>query len=177
MRTGVAPLILAMITIGMTVVTVYTDFRWGKIFNRLTVPMIVLGVALNLVWRGEDGLLRAGEGVLLGFTFFAVSAVFGRLLGGGDVKLLMAIGALQGPDFLMWTLFYMALVGAALAIALALYRGVLTPRVRYLTASCYLRMAPGAPIARAEAKGGPRLPYAIAIAMGSVTTLLLMRPA
>lgn len=116
--------------------------------------------------------MLSAQGVGVGLVLFLVSALFGRLLGGGDVKLLMAIGALQGPHFLMWTLFYMALAGAVLAIAVALYHGILGQRVRALAASCYLRVAQGMPMEMNEAGGGPRLPYAIAIGVGSLVAFV-----
>ena len=175
MTMDTATLTLVSITIAITVVAIYTDIRWGKIFNVLTVPVVVVGLVLNFVWGGSAGLVRSAEGIGLGLALFLVSALFGRLLGGGDVKLLMAIGALQGPYFLMWTLFYMALAGAALAIGVALYHGVLGQRLRYLAASCYLRMAQGVPMEMNEASGGPRLPYAIAIGMGSMAAFLFLR--
>jgi prepilin peptidase CpaA len=166
---------LAVITIVITAISVYTDIRWGKIFNAFTLPALGLGLVINGVARGTGGLWLSGEGLLLGFGLFVVSAVFGRLLGGGDVKLLMAIGALQGPHFLMFTLLYMALTGAALAIAVGLYHGILGQRLRALAASCYLRAAQGVPMEMNETGGGPRLPYAIAIGVGSLTTLVLTR--
>ena len=168
-------LTLGIITVAITAVAIYTDVRWGKIFNALTVPVVLAGLVLNFVWGGTAGLARSAEGIGLGLALFLVSALFGRLLGGGDVKLLMAMGALQGPHFLMWTLFYMALAGAALAIGVAVYHGVLGQRLRFLVASCYLRMAQGVPMEMNEAAGGPRLPYAIAIGVGSMAAFLFLR--
>jgi prepilin peptidase CpaA len=166
------PMALTILLVG---IAIYTDVRWGKIFNRLTLPAVGVGLLVNGLWQGTDGLLRSGEGILLGLALFLVSALFGRLLGGGDVKLLIAIGALQGPHFLTWTLFYMALAGAVLAIAVGLYHGILGQRLKALIASGYLRMAQGVPMEMNESGGAARLPYAIAIGLGSVTTLILMR--
>ncbi|NLO74589.1 MAG: prepilin peptidase [candidate division WS1 bacterium] len=172
MTLDAATLILGLVTIVITGVAIYTDIRWGKIYNFLTMPALGLGLVLNFALRGEEGLMLSAQGVGVGLVLFLVSALFGRLLGGGDVKLLMAIGALQGPHFLMWTLFYMALAGAVLAIAVALYHGILGQRVRALAASCYLRVAQGMPMEMNEAGGGPRLPYAIAIGVGSLVAFV-----
>jgi hypothetical protein len=44
--------------------------------------------------------------------------------------------------------------------------------VRALAASCYLRVAQGMPMEMNEAGGGPRLPYAIAIGVGSLVAFV-----
>jgi hypothetical protein len=48
---------------------------------------------------------------------------------------------------------------------------VLGKRLRYLGASLYLRINQGVPMEMNEAAGSPRLPYAIAIGLGSVVAL------
>jgi len=163
--------IVAALTILIVAIAVYTDVRWGKIFNAVTLPGMIIGLAVNGALGGVEGLWLSFQGLLLGFALFLVSAFFGRILGGGDIKLLMAIGALQGPVFLIWALFYTAIIGAVLAIALGLYRGVLAKSLRSLVASCYLRLAQRVPMELNEATGGPRLPYAIAISLGSLVAL------
>ena len=110
----------------------------------------------------------------MGLGLLLVSAFFGRLLGGGDLKLLIAIGALQGPAFLGWTVVYTALVGGVLALGVALWRGVLGERLRLLVASTYLRLAQGVPMEMTEAGCGPRLPYAIAVWLGSLVALAVL---
>jgi prepilin peptidase CpaA len=168
------PIIVAMATVLISAAAVYTDVRWGKILNVLTFPAMLTGVVVNTAFKGGDGLLLSLGGLGLGFGLFIVSALFGRILGGGDIKLLMAVGALQGPYFLAWAIFYTALVGGALAIAVGLYRGVLGQRLRFLVASIYLRLTQGVPMEMHEAKGGPRLPYAIAIALGSIVAICVL---
>ncbi|HEY3396530.1 MAG TPA: A24 family peptidase [Armatimonadota bacterium] len=167
-------LAIAILTVAITGIAVYTDVRWGKIFNALTLPALLAGLVLNGLYSGIDGLILSVEGIALGFAMFIVSALFGRILGGGDIKLLMAVGALQGPYFLAWAIFYTALAGAVLAIGVGLYRGVLGQRMRLLVASLYLRMSQGVPMEMHEATGGPRLPYAIAISLGSVVALVVL---
>jgi prepilin peptidase CpaA len=168
------PLVLAVLTILIVGIAVYTDVRWGKIFNALTASALLVGIAIHAVADGWSGALLSLEGAALGFALFLVSALFGRILGGGDIKLLMAIGALQGPYFLAWAIFYTALAGAVLALAVGLYRGVLGQRLRSLGASLVMRASQGVPMEMHEVAGGPRLPYAIAIAVGSLVAMLVL---
>src|SRR5579864_7601131 len=42
--------------------SVYTDVRWGKIFNKITFPLILTGFFLNTLFRGFAGSLTSLEG-------------------------------------------------------------------------------------------------------------------
>ena len=86
----------------------YTDLRTGLIKNHLTFPVMLIGFALNYVLRGGAGALDALLGTILAFAllYLPYSVVW---QGAGDVKLMMAVGALEGWRFaLVAFLFYMA---------------------------------------------------------------------
>lgn len=160
----------------LAIAAAYTDLRWGKIFNALTVPFALLGLILNSVGGGWEGLLLSMEGLAVGFGLWLVSGFLGRILGGGDIKLLMAFGALQGPAFLLLTLFYGALIGGVMALVVALRRGLLVKTFKSLGTSIYMRAACAAPMgleAGNDSDGQVRLPYAIALAVGAILTLAL----
>jgi len=166
--------VLTALTILLVIVAAYTDIQWGRILNALTMPGILLGLILNSVRAGSEGLLLSLGGIALGLCLFLVSAVFGRIVGGGDVKLLMAVGALQGPSILVWALFYAAIIGGILAILIAVRHGILMDKIKALFASCYLRLACKVPMDIQEGPaGGPRLPYAIAISSGTLVAMLM----
>ncbi|MFV1959997.1 MAG: prepilin peptidase, partial [Planctomycetota bacterium] len=76
---------------------VWTDVRDGKVYNRLTYPAALLGLVLNATVRPPGvGLGQASLGLAVGFIpLFLAFAVGG--LGGGDVKLMGAVGAFLGP--------------------------------------------------------------------------------
>lgn len=151
---------------------VYTDVRWGKIFNRLTMPAIVLGLIINSLTGGIDGFVHSIAGVGLGLGLFLISCLLGRILGGGDIKLLMAVGALQGPKFLAWTMLCTAIIGGVLAVIIAVRHGILLEKIKALFASCYMRLTFRVPMEMDDsAATQPRLPYAIAISLGTVATI------
>ncbi len=167
---------LTGLTLLLVAIAVYTDVRWGKIFNALTAPGIVLGLILNSIRHGSAGLLFSLAGIGLGLGLFVLSCLLGRILGGGDVKLLIAVGALQGPLFLMWALFYAAIIGALLAIIVSLAHGILLHKLKSLLTSCYLRLACRVPMDIQEDEAtGPRLPYAIAISCGTLAAFLVLQ--
>ena len=160
----------------MVAIAVYTDVRVGKIFNLLTGPCILLGLALNAAWGGLDGVGLSIEGIGLGLGIFIASSLFfGRLLGGGDIKLLMAIGAIQGPTFLLWTSIYMAISGGILAVIVSGFRHDFIPSLKRLWASIVLRVFAQVKVDVSDASSTARLPYAIPIALGSLAALWVLQ--
>ncbi|MGD9498403.1 MAG: prepilin peptidase [Armatimonadota bacterium] len=151
----------------LTAIAVWTDIRWGKVLNAVTVPFAALGLVLNTVGGGWDGLLLSIGGVGMGFVLWLASRLAGRILGGGDIKLLMALGALLGPVFVLWTFVVGALLGGILAITLALRRGRLQSALRQMAAGVYARAAVAAPMEIGEGSGELRLPYAVALSAGA----------
>src|SRR5688572_12919367 len=79
---------------------VVTDLRSRRISNRLTVPVMALGLAAGGLWGGWGGLANSVSGLLLGAALLLLPWVFGAL-GGGDLKLMAAVGALKGPYFVL----------------------------------------------------------------------------
>jgi len=149
----------------------YTDIRWGKIFNWMSLSFALFGLTLNSVAGGWGGLLMSLAGIGAGFALWLVSNFLGRILGGGDIKLLMAFGALLGPMFMLWTFAWGALIGGAMALAMAIRRGLLTKTLRQMGASIYLRAAFSEPMEIADGAGAVRLPYAIALGAGALVTI------
>jgi prepilin peptidase CpaA len=155
----------------LLLISVYTDIRYRKIYNGVTTTFAVLGLGLNIYLRGWWGVVFSVEGVLLGLALFFLSAFLGRILGAGDCKLFAAVGALQGPNMLAWCILYALIAGGVLAIIVALYRGVLKPALSRVGKSLYMRAAHGVPMDIATAGEKMRLPYALAIAIGTIVAV------
>lgn len=147
-------------------VACWTDLTTRRIPNRVTVGGMLLGVALHAL-HGFGGLTGSLFGIaaalLLAAPFFATGVI-----GGGDAKLLMAVGAFFGPVQFLWAALAIAAAGGVLALAEAARRRMLGP----VLASCgrlllaWLTVGP-----RAASGFGPRqplaVPYGVAIAAGS----------
>jgi prepilin peptidase CpaA len=157
--------VLAMI-LGVLSIAVVTDLHDRKIYNVLTLPTMLLGIAINIFMNGSLGLLVAVSGLLLGATLFLVPvALLGR--GAGDLKLLAALGALGGPVFVFWTALWTGVAGGIFALGVLIYRR----RFGVVLADLALDVGAGQfPVARSNI----RLPYAVPIAAGAVMTLVLM---
>ena len=149
----------------------YTDIRWGKIFNWMTVPFAILGLSLNTIDGGFGGLVLSLSGIGAGFALWLVSNFLGRILGGGDIKLLMAFGALLGPMFMLYTFAIGAVVGGVMALVIAIRRGMLAKVMKQMGTSIYMRAAFSSPMEITDGAGEVRLPYAIALGIGAVLSI------
>jgi prepilin signal peptidase PulO-like enzyme (type II secretory pathway) len=92
----------------------YYELKENKIYNVLTVPAIALGLLLGML-EGQPRFYLMGL-VVGGGLFFFPYMVSGLtrprpVIGGGDVKLAAAIGALMGMWFVLWTTYYAIFLG------------------------------------------------------------------
>jgi len=157
--------------LGVVAAAVYTDLRFGRIPNGLTLGGAALGLLLKLLSGGLQGALAGVEGWLLGagllFAFFALGA-----MGAGDVKLLAAVGAIEGPAFAFNAFVFTGIAGGVIALLVTLKRR----RVGYLATTVATQLQAlvytGGIIRPKDAGASPlRFPYGLAIAAGSVAAL------
>jgi prepilin peptidase CpaA len=96
-----------------------TDVRQRRIPNRLTGPMILLGIAWSVSVAGGTGMRGALLGmVVTGLPFIALWLLSGS--GAGDAKLMLGIGAWLGPGNGVVALLGVALCGGVLSLAYAI---------------------------------------------------------
>lgn len=111
-------LLLASILTLFVLAVSFFDFRERRIPNFLTFPAAGIGLLLNLVLAGAGGLLMGLKGLGLGFVLLVIPYAVGGMKA-GDVKFLMAIGALVGPGDVVRSLLATVLcypVFAAIAV-------------------------------------------------------------
>ncbi len=154
----------------LLVVCLYTDLRHGRVPNRYTLPAVLVGVALNAWqggWMGARGsLLAAGIVFIFGITVANLAQV-----GAGDLKLLMAVGALRGPRFLLFTVIAMGIAGGLLAVAYMIRRKRM-PETGVLAWAMAMNISSKGKLAGMLDAG--KLPYTIPIAIGCTTALILL---
>ena len=113
-------------------ISAYTDLQWGKVFNWLTFPAMVAGLVVNYLigdvsGLGDDltrnyNLLSSLFGLGMGLGILGIFFLAGAV-GGGDVKLAGAIGALMGWYFLLHALLFASFVGGMMAVAVGIWHG------------------------------------------------------
>lgn len=109
--------VTALMLVGCSIASI-TDATTGKILNVLTGPMVVAGLALN-AWAGN---WEVGVWGFVLATQIHLPLFFARIEKGGDVKLLMGIGACMGPTFILNTSFWYACLYLMVGPLVLLYR-------------------------------------------------------
>ena len=159
------------LALSLTALAALVDLRSGRIPNAITYPAIVFGLLLGL-WPGGVGELGLGDralGLALGFVPAFVLFV-GGVLGGGDVKLLAAVGAIVGYPLVGEVLAYSCLVGAAIAIGVLVWKARLGDTLRGIAATAGMTwLGETAPPVPAR---DLRIPLGAAIFGGTVWTLV-----
>ena len=164
-------LVREALVIALVAVAAYTDLRWTKIYNAATAPVIAAGLLLNALWGSDVGLLGAVEGVALALGLFMLSQVCGGCMGGGDIKLLAAIGAVGGARFLLLSFCAATVIGALMAIVTALRHRQLIATCSRCLACGACRLGTGTAVPLDTGEGSLRIPYAVAIAGGVLACL------
>jgi len=174
MKIGYLTQVMLIIILGIAVAT---DIRYQKIPNWLTFPVMLAGVILNSVSMGLQGFLFSIGGILVGI----MAMIFPYLMGGmgaGDAKLMGAVGGLLGPKEVCIAFLLTALIGGIYALGmLAYYGGVRETVVRYWQMLKIFFMAGKVnyiPPSANETR--PRLRYGVAIALGTLITVIMKDP-
>jgi prepilin peptidase CpaA len=152
------------------------DVGTHRIPNYVTVTGVL--VALGLRGAGSGAMLLAGlAGALMAFAVSFSIYILGGL-GGGDVKLLTAVGAFLGPRRLVTALLATALVGGIMALVQIIRRRALKRTIAGvggLIRGFWLRWFSGGSIQATptlDTPGAITVPYGLAIAIGAVAGLL-----
>ncbi|RMD99347.1 MAG: prepilin peptidase, partial [Deltaproteobacteria bacterium] len=151
------PDLLLLVVLGIALVT---DLKDRKIYDWTTLPAIGVGVLLaagRAAYHEKWGILL--DSLLGGGVAFVIFLILGLLGGmkGGDIKMMTAIGAIEGVTFLLPALVYIFLAGGIFALGHLLVTGKFRPYLRYLTFPLLRPLFPR--LARAEKPAPTWLPY------------------
>lgn len=161
------------IAIAISLAACMTDIKSRRIPNWLTFGSAAAAVLFHAVTGGSGGLLAAGGGWVLGLALFLLPFALGGL-GGGDVKLVAALGAWLGPGMTIWLVLYTGIAGGVAALVVATARGYLATALRNIwLLLAHWRVSGVRPLAEVSLAGssGPRLAYAVPIFIGTVVTV------
>jgi prepilin peptidase CpaA len=118
------------IVVALVIAAAYFDIKYKKIPNKLTLPAVLIGLTLNSITFGLSGTLDSLYGVLIGFALIALYGL--GMLGAGDIKLFMAVGALLGWELGGVSIISSILVGGVAGAIVLIMRKNGVKRFTYL---------------------------------------------
>jgi prepilin peptidase CpaA len=171
-------LLLAALLIAAAV----SDWRTLRIPNALTFGGTACGLALAAVLPSDGqglpwSLAGAGVGLAALMPLYAL-----RILGAGDVKLMAMAGAFLGAQGTLFALLYVVAAGGVAALAFAAARGSLGRMlgnawaiVRWIAFATFAGQPPA--VAHPPSGSAGKLPYGVAICLGTLASIALAPPA
>lgn len=158
-------------------IVIYTDLRWRKIPNRITIGFAIEGIILLVFNKGWNGILLG----IAAFMFGAVLLLLPFLLGGigaGDVKMMGTIGVFlvsAGYLIIVWACLVSMVFGGLIAIIASLRKNKLLASVRNAMWELF-SLVFGAPALRRFNKNRENndidyIPYSLALVLGTLTVV------
>jgi prepilin peptidase CpaA len=161
-------LLLGATLFGAGAWAVREDLLFHRISNRLNGALLCVGLAIRMLAGGWSGLEQSLLGVLVGLGCLLPFYV-ARAMGAGDVKFQAATGALLGPYDVFIAAICTLLIGAVLAVTYLTVGAARAVARAPAGTSWTMRIAHGH--LRLQELRRERMPYALAIALGSLTAL------
>jgi prepilin peptidase CpaA len=163
------------IALSVAAIACVWDLRCRRIPNALTLGAAAAAIGFHAIAGGIGGGLSSVGGWLVGVAILFLPFALGGL-GGGDVKLLGALGAWVGPADAVWLALYTFIAGGVLAVVIAAVRGYLPQAGRNIRSLLmFWRVMGVRPMPSLTLRSGsaPRMAYAAPILAGTVVTLWL----
>lgn len=99
----------------LLIISSITDLGFGKLYNVINLPFLLIGLFFHLWMNGKSGAEGAALAVGCAFILFFPLYLL-KIFAAGDVKLLMAIGAWSNPRYLLELCSYSILLGAMVGL-------------------------------------------------------------
>lgn len=139
--------LIVVLALFVSVFAAATDLCNGRIPNKLTFPAMLIGLGLHGIVHGIAGLIASLLGLVIcaGVPGILYKATKGAGIGGGDIKLFAALGAILGPSsglevefsafllvgiYALFRLAYQGRLWGTLVTTLRVVAGVLVPSLR-----------------------------------------------
>jgi prepilin peptidase CpaA len=168
------PLVIDVCALVLLVVCAIWDVRYRRIPNWATLPGIALGLGMNGLLNGWAGVKMSGIGFLVGFGALLIMFALGWM-GGGDIKLMAAVGALKGSPFVLWALFFSLIVGAVIGIAALIWNRKTLRTFKNIFQFLGSRLLPFLPIPKNDLRPEEtqKIPFGLAIVLGTIWAMAM----
>ena len=147
----------------------FSDWRSRRIPNWLTVGGLLLGIAANSLLRGWPGAKDSLQGAGLGFLLL-LPFVVAKGIGMGDLKMVVALGALLGPANLLTVLVLGVFVNALMAAVMIVQKKRVRETARNLAhmLGAFVRMHLPGPELTLDNPNLVKVPFGVAIAIAVI---------
>jgi prepilin peptidase CpaA len=180
------PTIWNAVVVSFALTAAAGDARWRKIPKSLTTAAMLAGLSFH-AFKAIHGLTMGGSirggifefgysaaacliGFAIGLTFFQLGAI-----GGGDVKLIMALGAMLGLPRWLFAMEVAIFAAAAIALIQALRRGLLKQTLANIVDTFRWVLTKGVrqhPVINVSNAAMLRAPFGIAAAVGTLAAVI-----
>ena len=155
----------------------FTDVRREKIPNWITYPGVLVGLVGHALSGGlmgdgplELGLAGSAVDLAVGFLPLMVAWLAGGI-GGGDAKVMGAVGALTGWRFTLAAMLYGFATAAVMALAVMIAKKTTRRTLGRVWRFLVLLMAPGRPVDPAT-ESSSKIPFGLALCIGAAVALI-----
>ncbi|HAU32096.1 MAG: Peptidase A24A prepilin type IV [Desulfotomaculum sp. 46_296] len=155
------------------------DLKTRRIPNWLTFSAAASGLIACYQLLGWPGLYFGAKGLVMGILVFLIPFLFGGM-GGGDVKLMGAIGAFKGVHFILITAILAAVWGGILALAALFWKRKRAVLKRFLLGLKLYFLTSGQagkdlllPENNSVNRQNIYIPYGLAIFLGLISSYLI----
>lgn len=162
------------ITVPLLAILCWHDCKYRRLPNAYTLALAVLGIVWRFVFGGIGGLL---DGLLGGLVcaLFLLLPFLVKGAGGGDLKMIAAAGIFTGWRFCCAEMLFISLTGLLLGLVMLAFGRVRSSRLKH-----WLRVLfdwrydrkKGAENLPPKSDEKERVPFGVAIALGTVFTLI-----
>lgn len=154
----------------LVAICVITDLRSGKIYNKITYPVAVMGVTLSF-FPGALTPFQSFCGLAGTLLLYSLLHQFGGF-GAGDAKLMAAIGAFKGFPFILYSSFYIIVAACVFGLFVLAWKGRLLPAAKWIGGTLLGMVVPG--VNRPAMQGEmTTMPFAPAIFVGTAYAIYL----
>ncbi|MFP4285859.1 MAG: prepilin peptidase, partial [Desulfovermiculus sp.] len=151
------------------------DLKFKKIPNLLNLTCAILMIGMHTVTGGLSGFLGSFAGLALGMIVMLGPYVLG-MMGGGDVKLMAAVGAGLGPSLTLHAILITCLAGGLYAFLILLFHPRIFKRFILNIKDTFLIFLGTKKFSYSPADRENRLPtlcYGVPIAVGTISTIAM----
>lgn len=162
-----------------TVIGAVTDLKTRKIYNWLTFPSAVLGLALNSYLYGLNGAKDSALGWVIA-TLLMCFPNPGKRMHFGDVKMMAAVGALLGPIKFLIVMFFFSLIYGLVAV-ISMIRAIPPDQYKafwlaFTSMGAGVDLSSTVDMTDVKAAGKRMIPLGPIIAVGTILGIVLAKP-